>query len=145
VSAALPLCTLAIAALLLMLAVIDLRHRRLPHPLTAALAVLGLAHGMLAGGTLAPPWGALGAGLLVASPFWLLRRLAPAPGRVGGGDVRLAFAIGCLLGPGGGLLAAMLATGGLALGGAAARLSGRGTVALPLGPFLAGAVLLLLA
>ena len=141
-------CGLAIAALLVLLAVIDLRVRRLPQPLAAALAALALLHGVLLAEVPAVPWGGLAAGLLVALPFWLLRRLAGRRGaagttKIGGGDVRLAFAVGCLLGPGGGLLAAAIGTGGVALAGIAARLAGRRQPALPLGPFLAAAVLLL--
>ena len=141
-------CSLAIAVLLVLLAVIDLRVRRLPHPLTAALAALALLHGALLSEGLALPCGGLAAGLLVALPFWLLRRLASRRGaagvtKIGGGDVRLAFAVGCLLGPGGGLLAAAIGTGGVVLAGVAARLAGGRQAALPLAPFLAAAVLLL--
>jgi prepilin signal peptidase PulO-like enzyme (type II secretory pathway) len=140
-------CQAGILLLLLVLAAIDLHARRLPHPLTAALAVLALLRAVLDGGN---PWAALGAGLVVGLPFWLLRRIGrhratrgrPAAG-VGGGDVRFAFATGCLLGAGPGLLAAAAATTALFLAGLAARLTGRRTAALPLGPFLALPVILL--
>lgn len=141
----LPLCHAGILLLLLVLAVIDLRIRRLPHALTALLAGLALLRAWLDGDSL---WGALGSGLMVALPFWLLRRLRTRrarPGRppVGGGDVRFAFAIGCLVGAGPGLLAAAAATAALALAGLAARLAGTRAAALPLGPFLALPVILL--
>jgi prepilin signal peptidase PulO-like enzyme (type II secretory pathway) len=153
------LCQAGILLLLLLLAAIDLRHRRLPHSLTALLAALALLRGLLGsllggGGPLAALGAALEAGLLVALPFWVLRRLARRHatasqgivnrGGVGGGDVRFAFAVGCLLGAGPGLLAAALATASLFLLGLCARLAGARATAWPLGPFLALPAILLL-
>ncbi|WP_159998419.1 prepilin peptidase [Roseomonas sp. 18066] len=119
----------AVLALLAALALVDASQRRLPHPLTALLAGLGL---LAADDILL----ALVAGAMMAAPFWLLRRGA-SRGRVGGGDLRFGFALGCLLGPALASATAALALALLALCALLLRGAGQRVAALPLGPFLA--------
>jgi len=134
-------------ALLLALALIDADCRRLPDPLTVALAACGaLGLGLTASGLAAPgatsglpPWreallGALaGGGTLWAFAWigwWLFRREA-----MGAGDVKLMAAAGLLLGWPRALLAIFLAALGGALGGLLLRR--RRGHELPFGPWLA--------
>jgi leader peptidase (prepilin peptidase)/N-methyltransferase len=133
------------AAVLTVLAAIDLRHRIIPNrivlPATAIVLVANIAHApsRTPGFTLA----ALGAVLVLVLPN-LINRSA-----IGMGDVKLGMFLGAGLGTGviGALLIGFLATFPLAVailvrGGLAAR-----KTALPLGPFLAfgGLVMLFLA
>jgi len=89
--------------------------RRLPWPLVQGLLVVGL----LRHGLGAVPM-TLASAVVAAAPLWLLLRLGPS-GRprwhMGGGDLRLAFALGAWLG-------ALPALFVLALAGAAAGLAG---------------------
>src|SRR5258708_2637710 len=74
--------------------VIDVRTRRIPNWLTAALAAAGLGMAF-AGGGVSPRQAALGlvAGLLLMMPSHLI-------GATGAGDVKLMAAVGTVLGPG---------------------------------------------
>jgi len=75
-------------------AMVDLRCRRVPNPLTLAIAALGIALAA-AQATGVTPWQALGGlavGLLLMFPGFLI-------GATGGGDVKLFAALGTVLGP----------------------------------------------
>lgn len=88
------------AAVLAVLAVTDFRRHRLPWRWMAALVALALLSAVLKGGWMGLVI-ALVSGLVAALPFWTLRRLLPrddARWRLGGGDLRLAFALGAWLG-----------------------------------------------
>jgi len=133
---------LLLAPVGVLLAVVDLRVRRLPDPLTlplaaAALALLGLV-------SLVPEhtgnWtNALLGALALGAGYWLLWRINP--GGMGFGDVKLALAAGAVLGWYGwdtvllgtfaGFLLGALWGGVLVLMGKAGR-----KTAIPFGPFL---------
>jgi prepilin peptidase CpaA len=108
-----PVGVLAGAAFTLLLAgacVADLRWRRIPNRIVAALAVAGVAYAM----AMKPPVAALSvvlgggaAGLAVWLPFWIA-------GVLGAGDVKLAAAAGTWLGLAGAIEASLLAA---AIGG----------------------------
>ncbi|MGQ5260664.1 prepilin peptidase [Micromonospora sp. ZYX-F-536] len=142
---------LAVAAVGLVLAGVDLACLRLPDPLvrTAALLALGgLTAAALLAGTPDRLLGAL-AGAAVAGAAHVLLALLPGS-RLGFGDVKLAAVLGLPLGWLGrdallaGLLLPHLLHGGLVLGLLAARRVRRDTL-LPLGPaLLAGAWLAVL-
>ncbi|MGC4833610.1 prepilin peptidase [Micromonospora vinacea] len=142
---------LAVAAVGLVLARVDLACLRLPDPLVlvaGTLALGGLTAAALLSGTPGRLLGALG-GAAVAGLAHVL--LAVLPGsRLGFGDVKLAAVLGLPLGWSGrdallvGLLLPHLLHGGLVLGLLAARKVHRNTL-LPLGPaLLAGAWLAVL-
>ncbi|MCO1596294.1 prepilin peptidase [Micromonospora sp. RHAY321] len=142
---------LAVAAVGLVLAGVDLACLRLPDPLvrTAALLALGgLTTAALLAGTPGRLLGAL-AGAVIAGATHVLLALLPGS-RLGFGDVKLAAVLGLPLGWLGrdallaGLLLPHLLHGGLVLGLLAARRVRRDTL-LPLGPaLLAGAWLAVL-
>jgi prepilin peptidase CpaA len=93
-------------------AVIDIRTRRIPNELTAALAGLGL--GLAATGVSGVSVGAAVAGMVVG---FLLMLPGHALGATGAGDVKLMAAVGALLGPAtvvNAFLFTALAGGGLA-------------------------------
>lgn len=159
---ALDLVTLwALLALLLALAVIDLRHFLLPDALVGALAVVGAGRSLLLSqpgfeqSLLGGATGLLTLGALAMLPWSRLRARAPtaqgpgpmAPsGAMGFGDVKLAGAMGIALGLPGLLVALFLsfvAGGGV---GAVLVLSGRAGLKshIPFGPFLAGAAAVVL-
>jgi prepilin peptidase CpaA len=75
-------------------AVIDLRTRRIPNVLTAAMAVAGIAFAAAGVGAITPT--AAVAGLVVGG---LLMLPGHALGATGSGDVKLMAAVGALLGP----------------------------------------------
>ncbi|NYH44087.1 leader peptidase (prepilin peptidase)/N-methyltransferase [Micromonospora jinlongensis] len=137
---------LAIAAVGLVLARVDLLCLRLPDPLVLAAGVSalgGLTGAALLSGTPGRLVGALG-GAAVAGAAHVLLALLPGS-RLGFGDVKLAAVLGAPLGWQGrdallaGLLLPHLLHGGLVLGLLAARRVRRDTL-LPLGPaLLAGA------
>ncbi|WCN81485.1 prepilin peptidase [Micromonospora sp. LH3U1] len=142
---------LAVAAVGLVLAVVDLACLRLPDPLVLVAGVLALG-GLTAAAVLAgTPGRLLGAlaGAAVAGSAHVLLALLPGS-RLGFGDVKLAAVLGLPLGWLGrdallaGLLLPHLLHGGLVLGLLAARRVRRDTL-LPLGPtLLAGAWLAVL-
>ncbi|MGV9210378.1 prepilin peptidase [Micromonospora sp. RB23] len=133
---------LTVAAVGLVLAVVDLACLRLPDPLVAAagtLALGGLTGAALLAGTPGPLVGAL-VGAAVSGAAHVLLALLPRS-RLGFGDVKLAAVLGLPLGWLGrdallaGLLLPHLLHGGLVLGLLAARRVRRDTL-LPLGPAL---------
>jgi Flp pilus assembly protein protease CpaA len=73
---------------------VDLRFRRVPNPLTLAIAVLGIALAAFRATNVSPvqALGGLAVGLLLMSPGFLI-------GATGGGDVKLFAALGTMLGP----------------------------------------------
>ncbi|MFG3554152.1 prepilin peptidase [Micromonospora sp. NPDC047557] len=137
---------LAVAAVGLVLAVVDLACLRLPDPLVAAaglLALGGLSAAALLSGAPGRLLGAVG-GAAVSGAAHVLLALLPGS-RLGFGDVKLAAVLGLPLGWLGrdallaGLLLPHVLHGGLVLGLLAARKVHRNTL-LPLGPaLLAGA------
>ena len=86
---------MALAAGVLVATVIDIRTRRIPHELTAAMAGVGvgLAAAGVSGVTLAASLAGFGVGLMLMLPGHAL-------GATGAGDVKLMAAIGALVGPG---------------------------------------------
>ncbi|MFC3380314.1 prepilin peptidase [Couchioplanes azureus] len=136
------------AVLGLLLAMIDLRCRRLPDPLVAALAA-GTALPLGAGALIAGEPGRLGravAAAVLCGAAYLIVALLPGDG-LGLGDVKLATVLGFVLGFAGwpavaaGLAAAHLINGPVALALLLMRRATRGT-ALPFGPaLLAGALI----
>lgn len=105
------------AGLVAALAWTDLRARWLPAPLVMALAATGFGAAWLAGGWPRLAW-AGGSALVSALPLWLLAVARPGPAarwRVGGGDLRFAFALGAVLGAPVALL--VLAAGAAMAGG----------------------------
>jgi len=105
------------------LSAVDLRHRRLPNPLTlgGAAAILAVA---AAGGRAGP---ALTGALALAAAYLAIHLAAPTG--MGAGDVKLALGLGALtgaLGPEIWALAALAAPLLTALAGAASATRGRG-------------------
>ncbi|MEV6598964.1 prepilin peptidase [Actinoplanes sp. NPDC051346] len=139
---------LPVAILGVLLALIDLRCRRLPDPLVAALAaatVLPLGAGALIAGE-AGRIGRAGVAAVLCGAAYLIIALLPGNG-LGLGDVKLATVLGFVLGFAGwpavavGLAAAHLINGPVALALLIARRATRHT-ALPFGPaLLAGALI----
>jgi leader peptidase (prepilin peptidase)/N-methyltransferase len=128
--------TCLFAALLALLAVLDLEQRRLPD--VVVLPALALALFVHPGGLLPAVAGAAAAGALFAALYALGRRLY-GPGALGMGDVKLAALIGAMVGVE--QVAIALAMGILLAGAAAAvlLLAGRARRgdSLPYGHFLA--------
>ncbi|MFL5995485.1 MAG: prepilin peptidase, partial [Streptomyces sp.] len=133
---------LLLAPVGVLLAVIDLRVRRLPDPLTLPLAAAALA--LLGAVSLVPEhtgnWlNALFGALTLGAGYWVLWRINP--GGMGFGDVKLALGAGAVLGWYGwdtvllgtfaGFLLGALYGGVLVLVGRAGR-----KTAIPFGPFL---------
>ena len=83
-----------LAAGLVTAAVIDLRSRRIPNELTAAMAVLGIGLAGLgwSGATVGAALAGLVLGLLLMMPGYAL-------GATGAGDVKLMAAVGAIVGP----------------------------------------------
>jgi prepilin peptidase CpaA len=97
-----PIVVAAVAACAGASALVDLRTRRVPNPLTLGIAALGIALAASGHGT-ASLWAALGGcavGLLAMLPGYLI-------GATGGGDVKLVAAMGTMLGPRGVLFAVL--------------------------------------
>ncbi len=109
-------------ALLIYAAVTDIRRREVDEPVWVSVLVVSLIG---SGGSF---WGAV----LTALPFFI-----PAffkSGAIGGGDIKLMFACGAVLGVWGGLLQTVLALTLAAVYSLVRRLSAK--TALPLAPFL---------
>jgi prepilin peptidase CpaA len=84
---------LLVCAGLVAAAVADVRSRKIPNPLVAALATGGLGHALVVGGIHAALGSVLGALVGLALLVWPFHR-----GLLGGGDVKLLGAIGCWVG-----------------------------------------------
>jgi prepilin peptidase CpaA len=82
-----------LAALLIAAALWDIRKRRIPNALSAAILLVGLAGALLGGGWISALSG-LGAAVLTVALFWL----PWLKGMVGGGDVKLAGAAAASIG-----------------------------------------------
>jgi leader peptidase (prepilin peptidase)/N-methyltransferase len=133
---------LLLCALCGALTLIDLRHGIIPDGLNLAIAVLGLAKAIVAGGAMAGVE-ALRDAVMVGAICWLLRRLYFAWRKIQGlglGDVKLLAAAGTWVGFSGmptliliAALGALIAAGGLQLAGH--NLTRQ--TSLPFGPFLA--------
>jgi len=91
---ALSAATGLLAAGLLTAAVIDLRSRRIPNELTAAMALIGI--GLAAAGVSGVTVGASLAGMVLGL---LLMLPGYALGATGAGDVKLMAAVGAIVGP----------------------------------------------
>ena len=135
--------TIALAAALIWLAIVDLRELRLPDVGTIALLAGGVAYRTLISGP--PIWVFVAGACIGYLGFWALAegylRKFGRPG-LGLGDAKLLAAVGAWLGPLG--LAPVIATSSLlALGYVGVRwLSGRPVVQgtpVPFGPFIAAA------
>ena len=85
---------LVVAALLLCIALVDLRTRRIPNELVLALLAWAVVQLFWLG---QPAWGASAVGLLVAGGLFFLL-VHTGRGVVGSGDAKLMAAIGALLG-----------------------------------------------
>ncbi len=97
-----PIVVAVVAACAGTSALVDLRIRRVPNPLTLGIAALGVALATSGRGTVSL-WAALGGcavGLLAMLPGYLI-------GATGGGDVKLVAAMGTMLGPRGALFAVL--------------------------------------
>lgn len=92
-------CLALLGWMLLPLALLDARHYWLPDALTGALALIGLlaAGPLLDTGIAARLTGAVAGGVTLGVLAWLFARLRGREG-MGGGDPKLAAAIGCWLG-----------------------------------------------
>lgn len=84
-----------LAAVSLVAAVYDLRSRRIPNPLSAVLALLGVVAAGLERG-----WGGVGIALLTLAVLLALGTVAFGRGLIGGGDIKLIAAGCCGLTPG---------------------------------------------
>lgn len=128
-------CALVVSSLLLCITLVDFRTRRIPDGLVMALLAWAVVQGLWLG---QPGWGLAALGLAAAGAIFLLLRIL-GRGALGLGDVKLAAALGALLGfPA--VLAGILA--GILIGGLAAAvllLSGRAgrKDAFAYGPWLA--------
>jgi Flp pilus assembly protein protease CpaA len=89
-----PLVVTIVAACGAVSALVDLRYRRIPNPLTLGMAALGVALSLVhvSNVGVAQAFGGLAVGLLLMLPGFLL-------GATGGGDVKLFAALGTMLGP----------------------------------------------
>lgn len=118
-------------AVLLVLAVLDVRTRVLPNRLVYPALILALISPLLDS-----RWAWDGVvGALAVSGLFLALHLA-RPGSVGGGDVKMAGLVGAIVGPAGALTAILVTTlTGCGMALAAASVGRRGRLAY--GPFLA--------
>lgn len=108
------------ALIFVVLAVTDARSRRLPRPIMGAFFLAGGAAAAWRGGLAGLAIGLAGA-VLAAMPLVLLRRVLPRHWRLGGGDIRLAAALGLWLGAPAALLVLAAGAGLGAIWAAAAR------------------------
>ncbi|MBI1187122.1 MAG: hypothetical protein GC206_07300 [Alphaproteobacteria bacterium] len=132
--------TLALAGLLLIAAAIDIRERRLPDLINAAIFMSGLVATWLLGrDLLAALIGAVAGYLAIVAVNALFRRMRGRDG-IGMGDAKLLGALGAWVAWWGlPFVVLIAAAAGLAV--AAVRRANRGDM-LPFGPFLAGAGLI---
>lgn len=120
--------------LLLLIAVsaCDIKNREIPDSLQAAIALLSLLH--------FSPWNLAGA--FTALPYLLVALAGNGTGGIGGGDIKLAAAMGIVLGLPSGVAASAMGLSAFIVYGiicsCVRRLTGRkGRTAHPAGPFLA--------
>ena len=120
--------------LLLLVAVsaCDIKNREIPDKLQAAIALLSLLH--------FSPWNLAGA--FVALPYLLVALAGNGTGGIGGGDIKLAAAMGIVLGLPSGVAASVMGLSAFIVYGlicsCVRRLMGKkGRTAYPAGPFLA--------
>lgn len=118
--------------LLAMVSVCDIKSREIPDRLQAAIALLCLLR--------FSPWNL--AGVLAALPYLLVGLAGPGTDGIGGGDIKLAAAIGLVLGLPASLTASLMGLAGFIAFGlvcsARKKLKGRKEKsAYPVGPFLA--------
>lgn len=85
----------AVAAGVLLATVIDVRTRRIPNELTAAMSGIGI--GLAAAGVSGVPLWASAAGLILGMALMMPGHLL---GATGAGDVKLMAAVGAIVGPG---------------------------------------------
>lgn len=118
--------------LLVMVSACDMKKREIPDCLQAAIALLSLLR--------FSPWNL--AGVLTALPYLLVALAGKEAGGIGGGDIKLAAAMGIVLGLPGGVAASVMGLSAFIVYGlicsCAGKLTGRaGRAAYPAGPFLA--------
>lgn len=118
--------------LLVMVSACDIKSREIPDGLQAAIALLSLLNFSL--------WNL--AGVLTALPYIAVALAGDRPGGIGGGDIKLAAAMGIMLGLPAGLTASVMGLSAFIIYGlicsCIGRLMGRkGKTAYPAGPFLA--------
>lgn len=118
--------------LLVMVSACDIKNREIPDRLQAAIALLSLLH--------FSPWNLAGA--FVALPYLLVALAGNGTGGIGGGDIKLAAAMGIVLGLPSSVAASIMGLSAFIVYGlicsCVRRLTGRkGRAAYPAGPFLA--------
>ena len=118
--------------LLVMVSAWDIKKREIPDSLQAAVALLSLLR--------FSPWNLAGA--FTALPYLIVAMSGSRTAGIGGGDIKLAAAIGIVLGLPGGVAASVLGLSDFNVYGITCtcvrRLTGRaGRAAYPAGPFLA--------
>ncbi len=118
--------------LLIMVSICDIKNREIPDGLQAAIAILSLLNFSL--------WNL--AGVLTALPYLVVALAGDRLGGIGGGDIKLAAAMGIMLGLPAGLAASIMGLSAFIVYGLVCsctrRLTGRkGRTAYPAGPFLA--------
>ena len=118
--------------LLVMVSACDIKSREIPDSLQAAIALLSLLNFSL--------WNL--AGILTALPYLVVALAGDKPGGIGGGDIKLAAAIGIVLGLPSSVAASVMGLSAFIVYGlicsCVRRLMGRkGKEAYPAGPFLA--------
>ncbi len=118
--------------LLVMVSAWDIKKREIPDSLQAAVALLSLLR--------FSPWNLAGA--FTALPYLIVAMSGSRTAGIGGGDIKLAAAIGIVLGLPGGVAASVMGLSAFIVYGITCscvrRLTGRaGRAAYPAGPFLA--------
>lgn len=118
--------------LLVMVSACDIKNREIPDRLQAAIALLSLLH--------FSPWNLAGA--FVALPYLLVALAGNGTGGIGGGDIKLAAAMGTVLGLPSSVVASVMGLSAFIVYGLICScvrgITGRkGRTAHPAGPFLA--------
>lgn len=118
--------------LLAVVSACDIRRREIPDSLQAAIALLSLLR--------FSPWNL--AGILTALPYLLVALSGSGTGGIGGGDIKLAAALGLVLGLPAGVAASVMGLSAFIIYGLIRSCAGRrkgkkGKAAYPAGPFLA--------